>query len=80
LSTKRYARDRICDIADQADLFEYPGAKKPISAVTDNHTRRTFGTARGGKFRLVEADRSGNGKWDSTAWVLRTDVSNVRAE
>jgi hypothetical protein len=80
MSTKRYARDRVCDIKKGAELFDFPGARKSFGKVTPPLTRRTFGTARRGLYRLVEVDRNIDGKWDATAWVKKEAVSRVYKE
>jgi len=74
MSTRGFVPGQVCDVADGARLFNYPGAKA-IGSVDGDVARQLLGYSPNGRdFALVTTDlRAGR-----TAWVRASQVANVR--
>jgi hypothetical protein len=75
MSTRGFVPGQVCDVADGARLFNYPGGKV-IATADGEPTRSLLGYSPAGReFALIGTDL----KAGRTAWVRATRIANVRA-
>lgn len=76
VSTRHFAPGQVCDVRDDAKLYDYPGG--PVIGTIDPPLTRDFlgYSPKGGDYALVATDLS-TGR---TAWVRASSVANVRVE
>jgi len=74
MSTRGFVPGQVCDVAEGARLFNYPGGKA-IGKTESDVARQLLGYSPNGRdFALVATDL-GTGR---TAWVRASQVANVR--
>ena len=74
MSTRGFVPGQVCDVAQGARLFNYPGGKT-VATVDGEATRQLLGYSPNGRdFALVTTDL-GTGR---TAWVRASQVANAR--
>ncbi len=75
MSTRGFVPGQVCDVAEGARLFNYPGGKA-IGSIDGELVRALLGYSPGGRdYALIATDLS-TGR---TAWVRTTRIANVRA-
>ena len=75
MSTRGYEPGMVCDVRDDARLYDYPGATRHVGTVDPPLERGFLGWSPGKReFGLVTTDLS-TGR---TAWVKASAISNVR--
>lgn len=76
MSTRGFAPGQVCDVREDAKLFNYPGAPTPVGNVDPPLTRSFLGWSPNGReYALISTDL----QTGRTAWVRANAVANVRA-
>ena len=78
MSTRGFTPGQVCDVADGAKMFNYPGGKSFGVVSGDGLTRHLLGYSPGGReYALITTEIEGQAK--RTAWVRADRIANVRA-
>lgn len=77
MSTRGFTPGLVCDVADGALLYDYPGATTSVGKVDPPLDRAFLGWSPGKRTHALVATDLGKG--GRTAWVKADEVANVRA-